>query len=232
MRQWSSERKIWIPFASKQSIYECFNAKEFIELLKKAPLYDFGNICISFDPNNILEFKYVKDGNMIFFDNRILNDSKSEYVHLRLLIRLSFPKFVFDPPVGILPNNHHSCSICQIDEYVSSLSSGKINNELKWVCLDKKCQELTTQNTLELCDIHFLTKYENDYHNTSHRMALLQKSSQGVLRKRTTWHPLFYFYSQEEFLEKYVHKNCAICNQKLGLRRWHCLECVEVSKYL
>ena len=79
MKQWNSDKKIWKTFSSKQSLQEVFNVKEFIELLKKSQINDFGNICITFEPNKILEFRFVKEGNTITFDSGILESGRSEY---------------------------------------------------------------------------------------------------------------------------------------------------------
>lgn len=163
-----------------------------------------------FDPENIFQFKFVKENSTVYFERSILKNEKREYDYLRLLIRLSFPKLKFDPQIAVNPTKQ-SCSICQIDELVPTLASGKLNSELKWVCLEDTCKETHSNNTLELCDIHFMTKYENDVHTLTHKMAMIRKNKE----------PLFYFYSQSAFLQKYQNKTCAICNEKLGLKRWH-----------
>lgn len=111
MKQWSSDRKIWMPLANKKSIIELYNAAEFSETLKKAPPYDFGNFCITFEQNNIFEFKYVKENNKINFDSRILKEGKKEYDYIRLLLKLAFPKFIFYPQIGIVPNSFSACSV-------------------------------------------------------------------------------------------------------------------------
>ena len=230
MRQWIEDRNIWMPFSSKPSIQECFNSQEFVNLLKKAPLFDFGNICIIFGPSNMLEFKFVKENNYIFFDNGILQKGASEYDYLRLLIKFEFPKIIFEPPIGISPMDDTSWSICAIDEYMQSVCD-KLNQNLKWVCLEKSCQERISWHTLELCDIHFITKYENDIHNSNHRMALIKREAHGGIIPRTIWKPLYYFSTQQDFYDDYEHKWCVIWDKRLGLKRWHCLEWSEVSNY-
>jgi len=209
-------------------VIELYNSAEFIDLLRKSPNHDFGNICINFDSNNFFEFKFVKERNSVYFDSRILKEGRKEYDYLRLLISIFFPKLIFEPQIGVSPKQLSGCSICQFDDIVPSMTSGKLNDDLKWICLDKKCQENSTHHSLELCDTHFISKYENDFHTSQHKMAMLQKTNTVGLNKRVLWEPLFYFHTQAEFLEKYQYKKCSICNKNLGLKRWHCLECSEV----
>lgn len=183
MKQWNFDKKTWITYSAKQSLQELFNTKEFIEFLKKSSSYDFGNVCIIFEPNKILEFKFVKEGYSITFDSNILETGRSEYDFLRLNLKLSFPKFTFIPKVGICPSERSSCSVCQIDDLMSILTAGKVEPDLKWVWLDEKCYDFVSQQTLELCDIHFLIKYENEAHDVTHKMGCLQRiETDGVKR--------------------------------------------------
>ena len=87
MKQWNSDKKIWKTFSSKQSLQEVFNVKEFIELLKKSQINDFGNIFITFEPNEILEFRFVKESNTITFDSGILDSGRSEYNIIIIFIK-------------------------------------------------------------------------------------------------------------------------------------------------
>lgn len=125
--------KSWVTYSAKQSLQELFNTKEFIEFLKKTSNYDFGNICITFEPNKILEFKFVKEGYTITFDSNILETGRSEYDFLRLSLKLNFQKFTFIPKIGINPSERSSCSVCQIDDLMNMLTAGRVEPDLKWV---------------------------------------------------------------------------------------------------
>jgi len=206
MRQWNQEKKTWNPFSRKKSIIELENSYKFLDLLKKSPLYDFGNIWITFDPNNFLEFKFVKRGNSLYFDSRILKEGKREYDFLRLLIKLSFPKLKLEPNIGIVPDPISSCSVCQIDDLVPAMVSGKPAHSTKWTCLDKRWKEKMSNSTLELWDIHFMTKYENDVHTADHKMCMINKISNGGIQRKIAWEPLYYLHTQNTFLEKYQNK--------------------------
>ena len=111
---------------------------------------------------------------------------------------------------------------------MSILTAGKVEPDLKWIWLDQRWIDFVSQQTLELCDIHFITKYENDVHNTSHKMGWIQRIKNDALKTKL-WQPLFYFHSQKQFLENYQTRKWAIWNSKLGLKRWHCLEWSEVG---
>jgi hypothetical protein len=103
LKQWNSDKTTWTSLLSRPSIQECLSSEDFIGILKKATSFDFGNISIIFDPSNILEFKFIKEGNNISFDPRIKTTGKNEYDYLRLLLRVSFPRMLFSPPIGIIP---------------------------------------------------------------------------------------------------------------------------------
>jgi len=230
MKQWSQHSQWWTSVVNRPSVQECNNSKEFLELLKRSQTNDFGNICITFDPNNFLEFKFIKNSNMISFDSRILKTGQNEFDYLRLLLRTTLTKATFDPPIGVIPESDTNCTICQFDDSVSALTGSKPNQDVKWVCLEEDCQEGSgSQSTLELWDIHFICKYQNDYHTTAHKMSMLQKSSLGGIKREVIWEPLFHFYNEKEYLERFQTKSWSVCDQQLGLRRWHCLEWVEVS---
>lgn len=50
-------------------------------------------------------FKFVKEGNVVYFSEGILKEGKKELDYLRLSIKLSFPKLVFEPNIGITPHS-------------------------------------------------------------------------------------------------------------------------------